>query len=218
MADVIRWEKEVEVKEHLLFPTIIHEFDLGLDRYEESNMINYIEQGREDVDLYQTCDDLHVLSFFSTFRDNILSINKTILTSLGYEYEGLTITNMWGNIMRGGANHPPHTHSNNFLSGVYYLKTEIDKEAYFGDTAPIEFFDPRPQASIFIPRRLKNNFYNSHKVQFDSTQNRGFIFPSWLQHWVGPNHYTRISISWNIQVNGHYGEPRTLQNAYIKKE
>ena len=33
MAEVIRWEKEVEVKEHLLFPTIIHEFDLGLDRY-----------------------------------------------------------------------------------------------------------------------------------------------------------------------------------------
>ena len=87
-----------------------------------------------------------------------------------------------------------------------------------GETAPIEFFDPRPQASISVPRRLKNNIYNSHKVQFDSTQNRGFIFPSWLQHWVSPNYNKRISISWNIQVNGHYGEPNTLQNAYIKKE
>ncbi len=211
MADVIRWEKEVEVKEHLLFPTIIHEFDLGLDRYEESNMINYIEQGREDVDLYQTCDDLHVLSFFSTFRDNILSINKTILTSLGYEYEGLTITNMWGNIMRGGANHPPHTHSNNFLSGVYYLKAE-------GDTAPIQFFDPRVQSGVLVPRRKTNNKYNSSMMQFNSVTGKGFIFPSWLQHWVKTNEEERISVSWNILVNGHYGEPKTLQNAYIQKK
>ena len=208
MADVIRWEKEVEVKEHLLFPTIIHEFDLGLDRYEESNMINYIEQGREDVDLYQTCDDLHVLSFFSTFRDNILSINKTILTSLGYEYEGLTITNMWGNIMRGGANHPPHTHSNNFLSGVYYLKAE-------GDTAPIQFFDPRVQSGVLVPRRKTNNKYNSSMMQFNSVTGKGFIFPSWLQHWVPPTEDERISVSWNIIVRGEYGEDNTLQNAHI---
>jgi len=207
------------VVSHDLFPTKIHEFEYTPEHYDYTNMVQYIESKNQSAPLYQTEDDIHTISFFKDFREHIIDINKNILNELEYDYEDITITNMWGNTLSSNNSiHAPHTHSNNFLSGVYYLKTEVDKEAYFGDTAPIEFFDPRPQASIFIPRRLKNNFYNSHKVQFDSKQNRGFIFPSWLQHWVGPNYYTRISISWNIQVNGHYGEPRTLQNAYIKKE
>ena len=52
-------------------------------------------------------------------------------------------------------------------------------------------------------------------IQFDSVTNKGVIFPSWLQHWVKTNKSERISVSWNIQVKGHYGELHTLQNAYI---
>ena len=43
----------------------------------------------------------------------------------------------------------------------------------------------------------------------------GLVFPSWLQHWVRPTGSERISISWNILIKGHYGEPNDLQNAYI---
>tara|TARA_B100000780_G_C21044917_1_gene419432 strand:+ start:419 stop:1036 length:618 start_codon:yes stop_codon:yes gene_type:complete len=202
----------VDVISHEIFPTRIHEFEYKPDSYQFSNMVQYIKNKDQSTPLYQTEDDIHNMSFFQDFRSHIIKINKYILDELDYDYEDITITNMWGNILSADSSiHAPHTHSNNFLSGVYYLQTE-------GETAPIEFFDPRPQASISVPRRLKNNIYNSHKVQFDSTQNRGFIFPSWLQHWVSPNYNKRISISWNIQVNGHYGEPKTLQNAYIKKE
>jgi len=202
----------VDVVSHTLFPTKIYEFEYKPDSYEFINMMGYIETENSFNSLHQTEDDIHNMSFFKKFKEFIIKINKNILDELDYDYEDITITNMWGNILSADSSiHAPHTHSNNFLSGVYYLQTE-------GETAPIEFFDPRPQASISVPRRLKNNIYNSHKVQFDSTQNRGFIFPSWLQHWVSPNYNKRISISWNIQVNGHYGEPKTLQNAYIKKE
>ena len=55
-------------------------------------------------------------------------------------------------------------------------------------------------------------------MQFNSVTGKGFIFPSWLQHWVKTNEEERISVSWNILVNGHYGEPKTLQNAYIQKK
>ena len=115
---------------------------------------------------------------------------------------------MWGNLISSGGNHPPHTHSNNFLSGVFYLKTNTA-------SAPIQFFDPRPQANVIIPRRKKTNWNNSTMIQFDPVENTGFIFPSWLQHWVKISNGERISISWNILVKGHYGEPKTLQNAYI---
>ena len=60
------------------------------------------------------------------------------------------------------------------------------------------------------------NMENSNVVMFDATENTGFIFPSWLQHWVRTNNSKeRISISWNILIKGHYGEPKTFQNAYI---
>ncbi len=202
----------VNVKKHEIFPTLVHEFKLKLSNYELSNMVHYIENGDDgEKGLYQTADDLHVLSFFKSFSGNILNLNREILDDLGYDYEGITITNMWGNIMSGGANHPPHTHSNNFLSGVYYLRAE-------GDTAPIQFFDPRVQSSILVPKRKTNTIYNSNMMQFNSITGVGFVFPSWLQHWVRTNETERISLSWNIQVNGHYGEPHTLQNAYIKEK
>ena len=200
------------IKKHEIFPTLVHEFDIKLSSYELSNMVYYIENGDDGKKgLYQTADDLHVLSFFKSIRENILDLNREILDDLGYDYEGIIITNMWGNIMRAGGYFPPHTHSNNFLSGVYYLSAE-------GDTAPIQFFDPRVQSSIQVPRRKTNTIYNSSMMQFDSVTGKGFIFPSWLQHWVRTNETERMSLSWNIQVNGHYGEPHTLQNAYIKEK
>ena len=101
----------------------------------------------------------------------------------------------------------PHTHSNNFLSGVYYLEV--------GDNAaPIQFFDPRPQANILRPRNTPN-WKNCTMIQFNSVQGVGYIFPAWLQHWVPPTNEERISISWNIILRGDYGEPGTLQNANI---
>ena len=81
-------------------------------------------------------------------------------------------------------------------------------------TSPIQFFDPRVQAHVMKPRN-KANWNNASMIQFDSIEGRGFVFPSWLQHWVPPTEDDRISISWNIIVRGDYGEPNTLQNAHI---
>ena len=114
---------------------------------------------------------------------------------------------MWANILQQKESHPPHTHSNNIFSGVYYLRAS-------DQTAPIQFFDPRPQASVFKPRNTPN-WNNSSMIQFDSVEGMGFIFPSWLMHWVPPTDDERVSISWNVIIRGDYGEPNTLQNAHI---
>ena len=52
-------------------------------------------------------------------------------------------------------------------------------------------------------------------IQFDSIEGSGYIFPSWLQHWVPPTKEYRISVSWNILLRGNYGRQGTLQNAHI---
>ena len=84
------------------------------------------------------------------------------------------------------------THSNNVLSGVYYLSTS-DK------TSPIQFFDPRVQAHVMKPRN-KTNWNNASMLQFNSVEGKGFIFPSWLQHEVQTNNSNddRVIISFNI--------------------
>ena len=191
---------------HECFPTQIHEFKLDL---EHDKMLDYV-YGTEEVkgQIHQTQDDLHKQQVFKPLVDELILIHDSIIRKLEYEYEKIEITNMWSNYLYNGESHPPHTHSNNFLSGVYYLHCGVN-------TAPIQFFDPRVQASILVPRRENSNWHNSSMLQFDSINGSGFIFPSWLQHWVPATRHYRISVSWNVLVRGHYGEPKTFQNAYI---
>ena len=93
---------------------------------------------------------------FSNLTRTIIDVSKHILNEQGYMGE-IEITNMWGNILRPQSQrsaHAPHTHSNNFLSGVFYLKTS-------SDTSPIQFFDPRPQSNVLKPRKKEFNTLNS---------------------------------------------------------
>lgn len=188
----------VDVKTYKCFPTSIHEVKMNLGDHDIKQMYKYLIQGGIKD------DELHTISYFNSLRDSIKVVSEKILKDSGYEFEGVEITNMWGNILGEGNSHPPHTHSNNILSGVYYLQSG----------SPIQFFDPRPSASVFKPRN-KADWDNSSMLQFNSVVDTALIFPSWLMHWVPPTPNERISIAWNILVRGHYGEPHTLQNAYI---
>lgn len=194
------------VKLHKCFPTVISEFSYHSDIVLQEQMVDYIKKTRKNH-MYHTDDTLHNMPHFMDLRDIILDVNKDHLKKLDYKYGYLEITGMWANCLSAGDSHPPHTHSNNFLSGVYYV--QASKE-----TSPIQFFDPRAQSSVLVPRK-KPNWNNSNMIQFDSVVGLGLIFPSWLQHWVPQNKDNRISISWNIIVRGQYGEPNTLQNANI---
>ncbi len=195
-----------DVKFYRCFPTTVGEFSYYPDDIEVKDMVSYITARKKNHG-YHTEDVLHTISYFANFRDEVLNVNKTYMEDLKYEYDKLEITGMWANKLQVGEAHPPHTHSNNFLSGVYYLKAS-------GETAPIQFFDPRPQANVLRPRN-EPIWENSSMLQFNSITGFGFIFPAWLLHWVPATQDERISISWNILVRGNYGEVNTLQNAYI---
>ena len=208
------------------FPTLIHDFTLDLDN---DKMLDYVYEMNirspspltpiptsSDVKSGFSTDqqDLHKLLIFKPLVDELTKIHEFILRNLEYEYDKVEITNMWANHLYGGDSHAPHTHSNNFLSGVYYLLAGKNEETN-QETAPIQFFDPRPQANVLRPRTSKPNQNNASMLSFNSENGIGLIFPSWLQHWVPPTPLERISVSWNVLVRGHYGEPKTLQNAYI---
>ena len=192
----------VDVVQHKLFPTIVSEFEYNMSSDEHGVVLKELRSSERKV-ILQTKDDLH--KKLPSFKRKVFEVTEKICRESKYRYDTLEITGMWANMLKKGDSHPPHTHSNNVFSGVYYLE----------DGAPIQFFDPRPQASVLHPNLEYTTFDNSSMIQFNSQKGMGLIFPSWLQHWVPPTEKERISISWNIILRGDYGQPHTLQNSHI---
>ena len=206
-----------DVERHEFFPTCLYRFKHSFQDNELNQMVKHIEdnslveKNKQIVKITgsQPQNELHKIDTFANLTKTITDVTKTILEEQEYMGE-IEITNMWGNILRPQSQraHAPHSHSNNFLSGVFYLKTS-------SNTSPIQFFDPRPQSSVLKPRKSGFNKLNSDMAQFESETGWGVVFPSWLVHWVPETKDERISIAWNIIVRGEYGEPNTLQNAHI---
>ena len=200
----------VNLNNHEIFPTVIYQFNCGFDDLNQldiTQMSTFIFCNEKEDNGNQSKDGLHLLSTFQNLKNIILEQNKKYLSDLQYEFDKIEITSMWANHLKPGQSHPPHTHSNNLLSGVFYLHSE-------SSASPIQFFDPRVQSNILSPRN-KPNKYNSSMIQFNCLPCTGYIFPAWLQHWVPPTPVDRISISWNIIVRGEYGEVGSFQNANI---
>ena len=156
---------------------------------------------------WQTGPDLDKSQPFSWFAQDIGKTAFDIFDKLNYNVQDIEITGMWGNILKPGETHPPHTHSNNFLSGVFYLESDAE--------TGIIFSDPRPAADVLVPRKKTKTNENSNLLSYISKQNRLIIFPSWLVHWVPINKSKRdrISISFNVQIKGQVGERNEFQSA-----
>ena len=198
----------IEYEEYAAFPTMVYKFKLELPTIDHLQMSKWIKRQKEAEDqVVQTEGDLYKLSYFRPLVETANQVGAEILQKLGYKYDKLEMTGMWGNYLRPGQTHPPHTHSNNILSGVYYIETKKG-------SSPIQFFDPRPVAHHMKPVN-RPNWQNGSMLQFDSEEGTGLIFPSWLQHWVPPTQTDRVSVSWNILARGTYGSVDEYQYANI---
>ena len=210
----------VDVKKISLFPTQIYSFKSEMSDEQNQLMLNYIH-GKFDnkyrdartgegvpFGLEQGEDTLQNIDVFKPLVYLAEELSRNIFINEGYKEQKVEITQMWANKQESGSIHPPHTHSNNLHSGIYYLKAGEN-------TANTQFFEPRPQVKCLVPKREKFIIANSSMFQVNSKTGEGVIFPSWLQHWVTPNKDERITISWNVIIRGEYGEDNTLQNANI---
>ena len=94
------------------------------------------------------------------------------------------------------AAHKIHHHPNNFLSGVYYLRT-------FPGADTINFHDPRSQTGIIRPPVTELTAANTDQVVLRVHNGTLLVFPSWLQHSVDANagESERISISFNVMFS-----------------
>tara|TARA_B100000925_G_C21859171_1_gene409200 strand:- start:141 stop:764 length:624 start_codon:yes stop_codon:yes gene_type:complete len=194
-----------------LFPTIVETYDNVLEEEYIDSMTNDIiksskEVGREENWQSEHNPNLHEHLKYKALGSKVLELSKVYLDDLKYEYEKMYITGMWSNILKPGETHSPHTHSNNLLSGVFYLQSNDNSPA-------ITFVDPRPQASVLQPQQTEYTKDNGTLFFYPAKVNRMLLFPSWLQHYVPKNNSNdnRISIAFNVMLRGRVGQPSNFQ-------
>jgi len=199
----------MKVTKEWIFPTVTHLFDYVLepeyiDSMKEDIIKSSIEKQRGN---WQSDSKLHLNKKYKALADKVLEASNFILNEQKYEFEKIEITNMWSNILKPGEMHRPHTHSNNLLSGVYYIQSE--------KAINIQFYDPRQQADVLRPNQLEFTKENSSVWYFPSVTNRMIFFPSWLQHYVPINEskQDRISIAFNVMLKGKVGSSENYQSA-----
>jgi len=91
----------------------------------------------------------------------------------------------WATVHNDCVSHLPHSHPNQMVSGVYYVK--VPKDA-----GNIVFDDPRGPLPPF-----------SNRIILQPSQGDLVLFPGWLIHQVSPTKgsETRISIAFNLEGN-----------------
>ncbi len=138
----------------------------------------------------------HALNKQAEFAGLIACIDEAAATLLDYlkvGHEGFRITGCWANVSAPGAAHRIHHHPNNYLSGVYYVRTHARADT-------INFHDPRPQTGVMRPPTTGLIAENADQVVVKVKDGTLLMFPAWLDHSVDPNQSdkTRISVSFNI--------------------
>ena len=196
-----------------LFPTTVTIFDNVLElEYIDSMLEDIIDSskkvGRKTNWQSNHNPNLHEHPKYKPLGKKVLELSKEYIEDLKFEFDDHYITGMWSNILKPGEFHSPHTHSNNLVSGVFYLQTNDNSPA-------ITFLDPRPQSSVLQPQAKEYNIFNSTMFFYPAKVNRMILFPSWLEHYVPQNDtkFSRVSIAFNVMLKGKVGSSEEYQSA-----
>jgi uncharacterized protein (TIGR02466 family) len=146
---------------------------------------------------WQSVQSLHELDDFRDFVSSVDRVVPGILRFLRIGYDRYQVTACWATVLASGAAHKMHQHPNNFLSGVYYVRTHPGADT-------INFHDPRNQTGIIRPPVVELTAENTDQVVVNVKNGALLIFPAYLQHSVDANQseQERVSVSFNIMFSG----------------
>jgi uncharacterized protein (TIGR02466 family) len=194
---------DLQVKDLFPTPIWIGDLDAALAHRLNADLkvaINELIDPRPQIPVggtWQTTPMLQQHPRFAEFTALVRKSGEAALDFLDVKHKEFEITGLWANINPTGGLNSPHTHPNNFLSGVYYVELP-------DDVGQIVFSDPRPQASGILPQVKKWNKYVGNEIKLEIKPGRMVMFPAWLVHSVPVNRSPRerISISFNIMFTG----------------
>ncbi len=156
------------------------------------------DSSEESTGQWQSDQRLHEREEFQPLISCVMRTADSVMEFLKIGHEGHVITGCWANISARGTGHKIHSHPNNFLSGVYYVRAPEGADT-------INFHDPRSQTGIIRPpvKQLTNE--NTDQVVVKVSDGMFLLFPSWLEHSVDASQSDekRISVSFNIMFSNY---------------
>lgn len=187
-----------------MFPTLVWKVLLKAESRDaiDARILAALEGLRRDLPRlepgrgWQSEQTLHEREEFRELASCVRDVAKSVLRFLRIGYERVEITGCWATVLAKGAAHKAHTHPNNFLSGVYYVRTRPG-------TDTINFHDPRNQTAVIRPPVVELTAENTDQVVVKVTNGILLMFPSYLEHSVDANasEDERISISFNLMFS-----------------
>ncbi|MCI0666730.1 MAG: 2OG-Fe(II) oxygenase family protein [Methylococcaceae bacterium] len=184
-----------------MFPTLVWKvsFKPELRDAIDEKVMATLQRLRRDVPIlepgqgWQSEQTLHEREELQDLVSCVANLAKSILRFLRIGPEAFEITGCWATVLAKGATHKVHSHPNNFLSGVYYVRTQPGSDT-------INFHDPRSQPRVIRPPVVELTAENTDQVVVRVTNGTLLIFPSYLEHSVDTNMSAgeRVSISFNI--------------------
>ena len=131
---------------------------------------------------------------FSFFKQSLLIGINEILSQIYVDDASIKMINSWANISQKGECTMPHIHEESSWSCVYYVTPTEDANLYFKDPRLLEYMD---KSHHYLKQPYANMI---RKRPFNAGE--AILFPSWLEHGVGPNtsDNARMSIACNFLI------------------
>ncbi len=200
-------DRNIEAADVLrMFPTFVWKAELEPEVHQRIDgiVVATLEQARRSLPELapsRAWQSEHALHDLDELQELVGYLNDTVgdvLKFLKVGYGSFEITACWANMNATGAGHKMHSHPNNFLSGVYYVRTQEGADT-------INFHDPRPQTGILRPPVTDLTAENTDQVVVKIKNGTVLLFPSWLPHSVDANRSreVRISLSFNVMLSSH---------------
>jgi len=187
-----------------LFPTLVWKIQLRAEVHDPIDasalgLLNALRQGQPELkagEAWQSAHALHGRVELHELCDCVSRAAASVLQFLKIGAEAIEITGCWVNLYAPGAAHRAHSHPNNFLSAVYYVRTGPGADS-------INFHDPRSQAGILRPPVTELTSANTDQVVVRVKNGTLLVFPSYLQHSVDANASSegRVSVSFNLMFS-----------------
>jgi uncharacterized protein (TIGR02466 family) len=187
-----------------MFPTLVWRFDLTANLRDDvaGKILPELAQMRRDLPTlgvnqgWQSDQTLHEREEFRELITCVVNAASNILRFLRIGHDEFEITGCWATVLAKGATHRAHSHPNNFLSGVYYLRTHSGADS-------INFHDPRSQTGVIRPPVVELTAENTDQVVVRVSNGTLLMFPSYFEHSVDANmsEEERVSISFNIMFS-----------------
>lgn len=187
-----------------MFPTLVWKILLKAELRDAiaAKVLATLETLRRDLPAlaphqgWQSEQALHLRDEFQELVSCVNKATKGILRFLRMGQEAHEITGCWATVLAKGGLHKAHSHPNNFLSGVYYVRVQPGADT-------INFHDPRRQTYVIRPPVVELSAENTDQVVVKVTNGTLLMFPSYLEHSVDSNmsEEERISISFNLMFS-----------------